>query len=332
MEVRRLVVGVLLTLCAACSGDDGGPERVSKDWTVVREGLPASLLSVWASSDSDVWVVGGDPRDGGGPLVYHYDGAAWTKLDTGLRNVDLWWVYGFENGPIYMSGSNGTIVQYKEGAFTTMPTPATPIVFGMWGAAANDVWAVGGNFGGSGFAWHYDGYAWLAQLLPPGISEGTIWKVGGRSGTDLWMSCTNGTTLHWDGSALASTTIDTDSSLFSVGGDSDRFITVGGAFDGEIYENDGTAWKSVLPRGLPPLTGVSVHDDVSLAVGSDGIVLRRGTDGTWSPDPHVTDQHLHAAFIDPAGEAWSVGGEFNAAPTRSGVLLHAGTELQGAFP
>ena len=299
----------------------------------MSEGLPASLLSVWARNEADVWVVGGDARDGNGPAVYHYDGAGWTKLYTALRSIDLWWVYGFEGGPVFMSGSNGTILQYQDGTFTPMTTPGTPTVFGMWGAAANDVWAVGGNFGGGGFVWHYDGAAWTAKDIPADITaNGSVWKVGGRAATDVWMSCSNGATLHWDGAALEATAIDTESPLFSVGGNAERFITVGGAFDGEIYENEGSGWESVLPRGNPALSGVTVHDDVALAVGADGVVLRREASGTWSIDPHATNERLHAAFIDSSGGAWAVGGNFNAAPTRSGVLLHAGTALEGVFP
>ncbi|HEY4055612.1 MAG TPA: hypothetical protein VGM39_03350 [Kofleriaceae bacterium] len=331
MGVRGLLAAVLLTSWAACGGDDGGT-GVSKDWKVITENQPASLLSVWADSDSNVFAVGGDGRDGNGPLVYHYDGAAWTKLDPGVLSIDLWWVYGFGD-TVYMSGSGGTILQYRDGTFTPMQTPGTAIVFGMWGANANDVWAVGGNSGRDGFVWHYHGTAWTAETVPVDVgTNGTVWKVGGRAADDIWMSCANGVTLHWDGAAITETPLETESSLFSVGGNADRFITVGGAFDGEIYENEGTGWQSVLEHGQPALSGVTVHDDVSLAVGADGIVLRRGDDGTWTADPHATNEHLHAAFIDPSGGAWAVGGDFNAFPTKSGVLIHSGKDLEGAFP
>ncbi|HEY4181392.1 MAG TPA: hypothetical protein VGM90_31315 [Kofleriaceae bacterium] len=332
MGIKALVAAALLTSLAACGGDDGSGGSVSKDWKVVADNQPASLLSVWAGSDSNVFVVGGDPRDGRGPGAYHYDGTAWTTLDPGLQGVDLWWVYGFGD-IVYMSGSSGAILKYEAGVFTPMQTPGNAIVFGMWGANATNVWAVGGNSGRDGFVWHYDGTAWTTMHIPDDVaSSGTVWKVGGRAADDVWMSCANGVTLHWDGSAISEVTIDTESSLFSVGGNADRFITVGGAFDGEIYENNGTGWQSTLEHGQPPLSGVAVRDDVALAVGADGIVLRRGDDGKWTADPHATNQHLHGAFIDPTGGAWSVGGDFNSFPTKTGVLLHAGTELEGAFP
>jgi hypothetical protein len=308
-------------LAVACGGDDG------PSWAVVVEDQPAALLSAWGSSATDVWVVGGDPRDGTGPLVYHYDGASWTKLDTGLRSVDLWWVTGIAGGPVFMSGSGGTILKYQNGTFEKLTTPGTFIVFGMWGAAPDDVWAVGGSFGGNGFIWRYNGTAWTAfPDVPPDISsQGTCWKVNGRSASDVWISATSGTTLHWNGATLERMDVPVEASLLSVAGNSKRFVTVGGGTNGVLYENDGSGWRSALPTGGPKLTGVAVSEDQAYAVGEFGSVLKRGGDGSWAIDkPHVTDQNLHAAWIDPSGGVWAVGGKYDTPPMSAGVLIHKG--------
>jgi hypothetical protein len=316
-------------MLGACGGGADEPA-----WAVVAEGQPAALLSVWGSSATDVWVVGGDPRTGTGPIVQHYDGATWTKLDTGQRNVDLWWVTGFAGGPVFMSGSNGTILRYQNGAFEKLPTPGSLIVFGMWGAAPDDVWAVGGNFGGGGFAWRWNGSAWTALSSVPAdlTSQGTCWKVSGRSAGDVWISATSGTTLHWDGATLERVDVPVEASLLSVAGNAERFVTVGGAFDGVLYENDGSGWKSALPTGGPLLTGVAVSDDQAYAVGQFGTVLRRGSSGWSSEKSRVTDENLHAAWIDPDGGVWAVGGHFDTPPMRAGVLIHKGDPVQGSFP
>jgi hypothetical protein len=326
MWLARCVLGI--AALGAC--DDGSDEP---SWGVVTEGLPASLLSVWGSSATDVWVVGGDPRDGSGPIVEHYDGAGWTKLDTGLRSVDLWWVTGFAGGPVFMSGSNGTILRYQNGAFEKLPTPGNFIVFGMWGATPDDLWAVGGNFGTGGFAWRYDGSTWtVLPDVPADIaSQGTCWKVNGRSADDVWISATSGTTLHWNGTALAREDVPVDASLLSVAGNAERFIAVGGAFDGVLYENDGSGWRSALPTGGPLLTGVAVSDKQAYAVGQFGTVLRRGSSGWSSEPPRVTDQNLHAVWIDPAGGAWAVGGHYDTPPMSAGVLIHKGEPVLGSL-
>jgi len=326
-------------MLAACSGG-GGTSSNNAAWAVVAQAQPTALLSVSGTSATDVWVVGGDPRDGTGPVVEHYDGTGWTKLDPGVRNVDLWWVHAFDDGTVLMSGLNGTIVRYQSGAFTTLTTPGTQVVFGLWGATSSDIWAVGGNSGGGGggFAWRFDGTTWTNDTdVPSAIATmGTLWKVNGISADDVWMSGTNGETLHWDGSSLSEVLVadaqQQQASLFSIAGNSKRFVTVGGAFDGVLYENAGSGWVSALPAGGMLLTGVAVSEDDGFAVGQFGTILRRG-DASWAADGEPsTQENLHATWIDPSGGAWAVGGQFDTVPTQAGVLLHKGDPLKGSFP
>ena len=75
MNLARCILGI--AMLAACGGGAAGPDPM---WDVVAENQPAALLSVWSASATDVWVVGGDPRTGTGPIVEHYDGTTWTKL------------------------------------------------------------------------------------------------------------------------------------------------------------------------------------------------------------------------------------------------------------
>ncbi|HKE15614.1 MAG TPA: hypothetical protein VKB80_12140 [Kofleriaceae bacterium] len=341
--VRALLA--CLVLAGACGGDDDGGADGAGDgdggggaeWQVVASDLPQSLLSVWGSSENDVWVVGGDGADGAGPAVFHWDGAAWTRMETGITdNTDLWWVFGFADGPVFLGGEKGTILRYQDGAFEQLETPGPQTVFGLWGASPDDVWAVGGNLTGGGFAWRFDGAAWSAVAeVPEEITgPGTIWKVAGAAADNVWMSATGGLTLHWNGELLVEGT-DSDASLFSISGNDERFITVGGAFDGVIYENEGDGWNSALePGGSELLSGVVVRDDQAYAVGHFGTILRRGAEG-WTPEEggdQLSQENLHATWIDPAGGVWVVGGQFDAPRTTAGVLLHKGTPIQGNLP
>ncbi|HEY0255209.1 MAG TPA: hypothetical protein VGC41_26960 [Kofleriaceae bacterium] len=317
--MRALLLSFLVL--AACGSSDDNQQS----WSVVGENQPAALLSVWGSSAADIYVVGGDRKDGTGPIVDHFDGTSWTALNTGVQGVDLWWVFGFANGPVFMSGSDGTILEYQNGTFTKLPTPGNLIVFGLWGASPTDMWAVGGQASGGGFAWHYDGTTWTPNTqVPPAISgQGTIWKVGGRASNDIWMGCTGGTMLHWDGTTLSSENLGVDGSLLSVAGSSKRFITVGEANGGVIFENDGGGWKSAYQTTNGSfLTGVAVSESDAYAVGQFGTVVHR-TD-SWSPEKGVTTQNLHGAFIDSAGGVWAAGGQFDSNPMTAGVLIHSG--------
>jgi hypothetical protein len=320
-----------LILCglAACSDGPSG------SWHSVLSDQPTALLSVWSASPRDVYVVGGDARDGKGPVALHYDGAAWQRLDTGIKNIDLWWTFGFTDGTVFMGGSGGTILRSKQGTVTAMPTPGlqtSVVVFGIWGAASNDVWAVGGLAGGAGggFVWHYDGTAWTARNDVPG--DRTVFKVTGRSTSDVWMVGSAGLGLHWNGSSLDRSDVGTDGSLLSVAGMDDRFVAVGGNFDGILYENaDGDgSWKSALSQGGPLLNGVAASGSTAYAVGHGGTVLGRGSSG-WKVEntSGATTQNLHAITIDSAGGVWVVGGNFDDAPTTRGVLIYRGTEMIG---
>src|SRR3954462_10261866 len=138
MHLRVIQIISLVAGLAGCGGDR---------WEVVERNLPGALLSVWGASADDVWTVGGDVGDGKGPMVLHWDGSTFHRLETG-QSGDLWWVYGFAGGPIFMGGAGGHILKYENGAFTPMKTPGTDVVFGIWGSSPTDLWAVGGAMGG----------------------------------------------------------------------------------------------------------------------------------------------------------------------------------------
>ena len=139
--MRRLLF--LAALLSACGDDDSGGT-----WQIVHDDLEGALLSVWGSSATDIWAVGGDPTEASTPMVIHFDGTTWERLDPGTQG-DLWWVFGFAGGPVYMGGAGGRILRYQDGVFTLMTTPDTGLtVFGIWGASPSDVWAVGGMEGG----------------------------------------------------------------------------------------------------------------------------------------------------------------------------------------
>jgi len=305
---------------AACSGGDPG-------WQVVHQDLPGALISVWGSGADDIWSVGGDPGDG--PMVLHYDGQQWTRLATGASG-DLWWVFGFAGGPVFMGGSGGLILRYQDGAFTTMTTPGSDTVFGIWGANPDDVWAVGGALGGArgAFAWKRDGDSWVAASgFPAGlVDSAVIWKVYGRSAGDAWMVGTNGTVVRWDGSQLSADVTGTGESLFTVHGDAERYAAVGGFGTGTILENDGSGWVDASPADASPLIGVCLTGGSSgWAVGQYGAVYRRD-DGGWTADDGapLLDESLHAVWVDPDGGVWAVGGNVLTTPLTRGVMVHRG--------
>lgn len=318
------LAGALCVLPVACGSADDREE----EWELVSRRLPSALLSVWGTSERDVFAVGSDADDGLGPAVLHYDGDAWTRLETGQEG-DLWWVFGFEGGPVYMGGEGGMILRYQAGSFARMATPGTGTVFGIWGPSADDVWAVGGSLGGASgaFAWRLAGDAWeLAPGFPSRLAaRDAIWKMYGRSADDAWMVGTNGKTVRWDGASMIEATSGAEEPLFTVHADVGRFAAVGGFGAGKIVENGGGGWVDVSPTGAPGLIGVWLSPEGDYAVGQQGAIYERGESGWSAVDVGLYfDESFHSVWVDPSGGVWAVGGHVLAFPLKDGVILHRG--------
>jgi hypothetical protein len=323
---RRRWLSLALSLSlTACSGDE--PEPPPPSWTFLGEDLPSALTSVWGSAEDDVWAVGADT--GEGPLVLHFDGSAFEHLETGTRG-DLWWVFGFQGGPVFLGGSGGVILRYEAGTFTRLSTPGEGTVFGLWGPEPGDMWAVGGSEGGAdgAFAWRLSGDAWAAAGdFPPDLAEEhALWKVWGSGPDDVWLVGTAGVALHFSGGSFESHSLGGGESLFTVHYAQGRFVAVGGVASGLVFENDGSGWQRVDGGALPGLSGVHMTSiDQGFAVGRFGGFAERKA-GAWNElaGPE-TNETLHAVWADPAGGKWAVGGQLDLRPLTRGVLAYYGT-------
>lgn len=316
------------------------PPPPTLEWETVSKGLPAALLSVSGTSDKDVWAVGADKSATNGPAVLHYDGTAWSPLTTG-QHADLWWVHAVPNGPVFMAGAGGMILRYQNGAFERMKTPGLgrDTVFGVWAASATEAYAVGGWSGHNGFLWRWDGTAWTVVRLPddiprlPNNEVPGLFKVWGTSSEDVWVVGGAGTVLHGGktkGFSVVKTT--TKETLFTVSGSSDGLVgIVGGGSNGVIFESrDGATTTDVSPVGAPLIQGISlVAGGDGWASGEKGNMYRR-KDAKWIQVEHAQQlgvQSLHAAWVDPQGGVWSVGGNVLSTTLDAGAILHFGTHV-----
>jgi len=301
---------------------------------LIGQDLPAALYSAWGTSSSDVYAVGAD--DGTGPLVLHFDGSGWTRLDTGTTG-DLWWVWGDGAGTVWIAGAGGRVVRHTvaTGAFEEqVVTGDTITLFGIWGSGPDDLWTVGGdiNSGASGTAVHFDGVDWVeADDLPAEATGGLIYKVWGTSADDLWMVGTNALLLHGDGAGtwrVDAPPIYASNPLFTVSGCGSEVVAVGGYGNAAIARNDGSGWSDDSPppeEVAPGFNGVVVDCTYgTYAVGNQGSVWTR--DGGWAPtgEPPLTLLDFHGVWVDPDGGVWSVGGKLSA--QTEGVVAYDGSE------
>ncbi|MGH9888206.1 MAG: hypothetical protein ACREBE_21920, partial [bacterium] len=132
-----------LVLALALLGTACGESGHDASWKLLASEQPAALLAVWGTTADNVWVVGGRSELAGAPTILHRSGGAWTRVDSNQRGIDLWWVFGFNGGDVYFTGSGGTILRYRNAQLERMVTPRTGTIFGLWGASPDDLWAVG---------------------------------------------------------------------------------------------------------------------------------------------------------------------------------------------
>lgn len=335
----RVVVLFLVGLLAACGGEgDGGSP--GSPWKLVASGAPEALLSVSGRSSVDVYAVGADK--GRGPLVLHYDGSGWQRLETGTRG-DLWWVAPIPGGPVLIGGADGTILRYEDGTFERMKTPglARHTIYGIWGRGPDDVYAVGAVAGRGGFVWHWDGAAWTEVPTPddalPRTADGDIhgfFKVWGNDQGDVWVVGGRGVLLHTrDRFPFVRVNTGIDETLLTIHALGDRAVAVGGDGAAALLEigSDGTVKSN--PPAANALQGVFLGPrGEGWAVGFAGHVFREAK-GRWVRDDHrlpLVIESLHAVWVDETGGVWAAGGNVISASLDDGVLLHRGGALPGA--
>jgi hypothetical protein len=335
---------VLAALAAGCPG----PTPPSGSWAIVAERLPEALLSIGGRSATDVWAVGADK--GHGPIVLHYDGTSWQRRDTGVRG-HLWWVHAFDDGTAMMGGAGGHILRWDGTAFIPMQTPGLGrhTIFGIWGSSPTDVYAVGGSANRSGFIWHYDGTRWSEETLPSDIPLLTfdvvgdddptdipgLFKVWGDTAGNVWVVGAASTILRRSRTGpfeVVSSGLSTSQTLFTVSGNDQLVVAVGGGGNGVLVEGASGTFVDRTPALSGLIQGISVRPDGSAwASGARGVMYTREVSG-WREVDTALDfatmiQSLHATWIDPSGGVWAVGGSVLSTDLDNGVIIHFGGEV-----
>lgn len=307
---------------------------------LILKDQPGALLSISGTSAADVYTVGADPQDGSGPYVLHYDGQSWHRLTTHSSGT-LWWISVTPiDGAFYMAGENGVVLRYQLSTqtFTRLPSLGTgTLLFGVWGTDANDIWGVGADLSNgnpSGVVWHFDGTKWtlngaIAKLVPQGFP--ILYKVWGRSVSDLYVVGQLGLVFHFDGALWSQLPTDlnggdpADSPLFTVHGNDRDIIAVGGFLSGVILAANGASFTDVAAPGTLQMNGVFVRNDGSAAaVGITGALAFRGSGG-WQYQRLNTTLDFHGAWIDPDGGVWAVGGNLTT-ELNQGILAYGGND------
>jgi hypothetical protein len=332
-QVNVWVIGVALAFMGGC--DDGGEKDggggappSERTWQVIQEDLPGALLSIWADSADDVWVVGGDP--GTGPTAMHFKDGVWKTVDTGLSG-NLWWVFSPAPDTVYWSGEGGLLARYTPSTSTVTPidTGTTATLYGLWGPPEGPLYAVGGNPldpDEPAVVLRVEGdTATLLDAPATSVPDETWFKVWGTGPEDVWVIGDRGSMAHYDGSWTVER-LDGNPRLITLHGASaaDR-VVVGGAGRFVLLESDGGQWLPAEISGLPALNGVFVAPDGQAAVaGNQGAVAER-RDGEWTRlDTPPVRVDWHATWVAPDGAIWVVGGDLFSEAFNRGAILRFG--------
>ncbi|HMV68118.1 MAG TPA: hypothetical protein PKA64_14820, partial [Myxococcota bacterium] len=305
--------------------------------SVVIAGAPEALMGVHGRSADDVWAVGAD--NGRGALVVHWDGSAWTKVETGIKG-DLWWVQTLPGGAVLMCGQANGVYIWRDGAATRLHPPglAKNLVFGMWASAEDDIWTVGTASGRNGFIWHWDGATWSTWALPDtvpldaNLDQPGVFKVWGDGQGTIWVVGARGVLLRSvDGGPFTQVTVPASQRLLTVHGNAaGEVAVVGGDGTGVLLTSpDGGSFEA--QAGVPAvLQGVFVMPHGrAWASGLGGLIMARdaGAWSTWDTGLFLTIESLHAIWADERGGVWAVGGGVISPALNNGTLVHIGEDI-----
>jgi hypothetical protein len=182
-------------------------------WSSVLQPVAPELFdSVWAIGHDDVWV--------GSDHLRHWNGTAWADRTPAISATDrrfiLWARNASDLWAINQGVSPSSILHWNGTAWTDRSPAMGAFTAALWGAAADDVWAIGtvinAQAGSSPAAIiHWNGTAWQDVFHPPLDASGVIpvfAGIWGSAANDVWVTgnVQGATQLwHFDGSGWSNT-------------------------------------------------------------------------------------------------------------------------------
>lgn len=343
----RAAAAILAAMLAAASSagcpDTGGTGGTGGEapsaWQTVYEGtdLGGAVLSVWGTSPSDVYVVGGPLGNSGfTAIAMHFDGSTWKSLDPGGQD-SFWWVSGSGKDDIWMVGEKGRITHWDGKAFKEHARPTTATIWGVWAASPTDAWAVAGTpEGGAGdpskpndVVLHWDGQSWTQDPLPGAPLGRSLNKIWGSGPDDLYAVGEAGTVWHRKGGAwmlesdppLAKGTL-----LTAFGCSATDVYAVGGS---DVLHSDGAAWSKVTISLSNLVNGVTCGAPGEVLIVGFAGLKQRLVDGKWVDEYDVEPNgDLHGSWADGQGSFWAAGGDFiskaSAGKARKAIITRYG--------
>jgi hypothetical protein len=154
------------------------------------------FLSIWVSPLGVPWVAG---RNNLAYKATDANAASWVQLAVpGQATQSLSALFGLGGGDVWLGEDAGILYHFNGMQFAPYMAPGTP-AHGIWGAATNNVWAVGAN----AYFEHYNGSgtAWMPVMAAGTGTATTLWSITGNNAGELWVVGSAGLILYYDGAA-----------------------------------------------------------------------------------------------------------------------------------
>ncbi|WP_426752629.1 hypothetical protein [Myxococcus sp. Y35] len=322
MSLMLRLVGATLWLALATACGESSPTGVPAPsepaaWSTAFDASAAGwLMNVSAPPGGALLAVGGR-LDAGAMYQRREDGWGPVPLTEAVPLLN--WSHGFGPADIWVVGNGGTVLHWRGTRWQRVPVPTDQDLWGIWGAASDDLWAVGGRGRQAGDATllHYDGLEWTVVQVPPLQRDrvDAFYKVWGSAHDDVWVVGQKGAVLHWNGSRWTEHFVGVSDDLISVWGTGrERVVVVGGRSNGVVARWDGQAWTHRELAPLPGLNGVWMRaPSVAHVVGIEGTLAVLDVETLAAhPVPATTRLSFHNVFGDASGNLTAVGGNLGA--------------------
>ena len=337
-SLAPFLIVAIVSIFAACTppagdGDDddddtndtGDGDGDGDGWNAVvhTNDEQGAIMSVWGPTQDEVYVVGGQIGPSTG-FVLRFDGEEWIDEALPADTAMLDWVYGVD-GKVWAVGQAGAIVRREGGAWVAEDSTVDNILWGIWGASEDELWAVGGDgFSDNPVLLRRSADTWEQVALPDlGTEAYGLFKIWGTADDDVWAVGDGGSTVHWDGNLWTAYPTDEGVDLISVwGSDDEGVVAVGGRASGRLARWTGSDWASET-LSVPGLNGVWVDPAGGVtAVGNQGTILDVEPDAFgFEMEDSGTLLVLHAVYGFSGGPRFAVGGSLLSPPPYVGIVL-----------
>ncbi|MSP16655.1 MAG: hypothetical protein EXR73_08605 [Myxococcales bacterium] len=273
-----------------------------------------TFYGVWGAPD-DLWLVGGSLVPGATRgVIVHFDGTTFSVVtDEGVDTRLLFKVWGAATDAVFAVGEQGAILHWDGAAWTAADSTIDDRLVAVFGRAADEVYAVGGDALGVVLAW--DGASWREWATSPeplsGVftAPGRALYAGGNRGLLLRYGDETDGLLDATDPQFALPVDDVDFHALSGAAQPGGLVLAAGV---DLFGGGASSWRGALYSHAGSLAG-----PVVVVPGPDA--------GPDAPPPLPDAEPPIDAFIDAAPDAaWPIAGETCAVHPMTGPYCATG--------